>query len=422
MARPEGAGIKVFEPCNVECRMGNLPLEGYRVIDFGWAAAAPRATCLLADMGAEVIKVETHRRLDPVRFGPDNTERDPEKDPLFHSINRNKLGILLDLTTPEGKSLIQDLIKKSDVVVENFSPGVMKRLSLDYEQLKKLKSDIIMVSFPGVGSEGPLSMVVTYGPSLAALAGLDGLIGYEGERVLGMQQAYADINSALFGAFAIQVALFHRERFHEGQYIEVAQIESLLSTMPEPVMEFSFNGRNLKTIGNLDRKMAVHNNYPCKGEDKWVSIAILTDEEWGNFCRAIGSPPWTLQNEFADSYKRRQHREKLDQHIGQWTKTKTPYEIMELLQSVDVAAAPCADTEDRFTDPHFQFRQNIVNIEHPATGLDFIPNVVCKLSETPGTIRRPAPMLGEHNEYVFGEILGLPQDTIQSYIDKKILY
>ena len=206
--------------------MGDLPLEGYRVIDFGWAAAAPRATCLLADMGAEVIKVETHKRLDPVRFGPDNTERDPEKDPLFHSINRNKLGILLDLTRPEGKILIRDLIKKSDIVVENFSPGVMKRLSLDYDELKKLKSDIIMISFPGVGSEGPLSDVVTYGPSLAALAGLDNLIGYEGERVLGMQQAYADINSSLFGAFAIQIALYHREKFKKGQHIEVAQIES----------------------------------------------------------------------------------------------------------------------------------------------------------------------------------------------------
>ena len=304
--------------------MGDLPLEGYRVIDFGWAAAAPRATCLLADMGAEVIKVETHKRLDPVRFGPDNTERDPEKDPLFHSINRNKLGILLDLTRPEGKILIRDLIKKSDIVVENFSPGVMKRLSLDYDELKKLKSDIIMISFPGVGSEGPLSDVVTYGPSLAALAGLDNLIGYEGERVLGMQQAYADINSSLFGAFAIQIALYHREKFKKGQHIEVAQIESLLSTMPEPVMEYSFNNRNLTTVGNVNTTMPVHNNYPCKGEDKWVSIAIPTDTEWKCFCSVLEDPAWTRESDFADNYKRCLNRKKLDQFIGEWTLTKTP--------------------------------------------------------------------------------------------------
>jgi benzylsuccinate CoA-transferase BbsF subunit len=402
--------------------MGDLPLEGYRVIDFGWAAAAPRATCLLADMGAEVIKVETRKRLDPVRFGPDNIERDPEKDPLFHSINRNKLGILLNLTTPEGKILIRDLIKKSDVVVENFSPGVMKRLSLDYDELKKLKKDIIMISFPGVGSEGPLSDVVTYGPSLAALAGLDNLIGYEGERVLGMQQAYADINSSLFGAFAVQTALYHREKYNKGQHIEVAQIESLLSTMPEPLMEQSLNQRSLTSVGNRNTMMSVHNNYPCKGEDKWVSIAILTDAEWECFCSALGDPSWIKEDDFSDAHKREVNRKKLDQLIGEWTITKTPYEVMEILQNAGVAAAPCADTEDRFSDPHLQERQNIVNIEHPVTGLDFVPNVVCNLSETPGEIRRPAPMLGEHNNYVYGELLGLPKEKIKQYIEDKIIY
>ena len=257
--------------------MGNLPLEGYRVIDFGWAAAAPRATCLLADMGAEVIKVETRKRPDPVRFGPDNLSRDPEMDPLFHSINRNKLGILLDLKTSEGIDLIKQLVRISDVVVDNFSPGVMKRFTLEYDDLKKIKPDIIKISFPGVGREGPLADVVTYGPSLAGLAGLDSLIGYEGERVFGMQQAYADINAALFGAFAVQMGLYHRERYGEGQHIEVAQIEALLSTMPEPIMEASLNNRVLGTLGNVHPLMAVHNNYPCKGDDKWVSIAILTD-------------------------------------------------------------------------------------------------------------------------------------------------
>ena len=178
-------------------------------------------------------------------------------DPLFHSINRNKLGILLNLTTPEGVDLIKQLIGISDVVVENFSPGVMKRFGLDYDSLIKLKTDIIMISFPGVGSEGPLSDVVTYGPSLAGLAGMDSLIGYEGERVLGMQQAYADINAALFGAWAIQVSLLHRERYGEGQRIEVAQIEALLSTMPEPLMEADLKNRIFNSIGNRSEERRV---------------------------------------------------------------------------------------------------------------------------------------------------------------------
>jgi len=402
--------------------MGNLPLEGYRVIDFGWAAAAPRATCLLADMGAEVIKVETRKRPDPVRFGPDNLARDPEMDPLFHSINRNKLGILLDLTTAEGIDLIKQLVRLSDVVVENFSPGVMKRFTLDYDELKKIKPDIIMISFPGVGREGPFSDVVTYGPSLAGLAGLDSLIGYEGERVLGMQQAYADINAALFGAFAIQMGLYHRERYGEGQHIEVAQLEALLSTMPEPVMEASLNKRIFGTVGNVNPMMPVHNNYPCQGDDKWVSIAILTDAEWKGFCKAIGDPPWTQKEDFADSDKRSLNRKELDNLISKWTADQTPNEVMEILQKASVAAAPCADTEERYFDPHFQEREVIVNVEHPVTGVDFVPKVVCNLSETPGEIRRPAPLLGEHNQYVFGELLGLPKDEIEALVGKKVIY
>ena len=402
--------------------MTTYPLEGYRIIDFGWAAAAPRATCLLADMGAEVIKVETQKRLDPVRFGPDNLTRDPEKDPLFHSINRNKLSILLDLTHPQGVELIKQLVKISDVVVENFSPGVMKRFGLDYDELKEIKPEIIMISFPGVGREGPLADVVTYGPSLAGLAGLDSMVGYEDEPVLGMQQAYADINAALHGAFAIQIALYHRETHAEGQHIEIPQIEALLSTMPEPVMTNSITGNIPGTVGNRSNLMAVHNNYPCKGTDKWVSIALLTEQEWKAFCKAIGSPSWTKTDSYADGYKRWVNRKELDRRISEWTMTKMPSEVMEILQKVGVAATPCEDTEDRFLDPHFQERQILVDVEHPSTGVDWVPNVICRLSETPGAIRRPAPRLGEHNDYVFGELLGLTKEEIERLIENKIIF
>ena len=402
--------------------MSTYALEGYRIIDFGWAAAAPRATCLLADMGAEVIKVETSKRPDPVRFGPDNLTRDPEMDPLFHSINRNKLGILLDLTRPQAIELIKRLIKISDVVVENFSSGIMKRFGLDYDELRKIKSDIIMISFPGVGSEGLLADVVTYGPSLAGLGGLDSMVGYEGERVLGMQQAYADINAALHGAFAIQIALYHRQRYGEGQHIEVAQLETLLSTMPEPVLAYSMNRKILGTVGNFNYMMAPHNNYRCQGEDKWVSIAVLTEEEWESFCKAIGNPPWTEKQEFADSYKRLMNRKELDGLINEWTITKTPNEVMEILQKAGVAATPCEDTEDRFLNPHFQEREILIDVEHPATGVDWVPNVICKLSETPGGIRKPAPRWGEHNDYVFGELLGLSKEEIERLVQDKVIF
>jgi benzylsuccinate CoA-transferase BbsF subunit len=247
------------------------------------------------------------------------------------------------------------------------------------------------------------------------------MVGYEEDRVLGLQQAYADINAALHGAFAIQIALLHRERYGQGQRIEVAQIESLLSTMPEPVMEYSMNKRILGTQGNRNTIIPVHNNYPCAGEDKWVSIAISSQDEWKRFCRATGHPDWIEMGNFSDAYSRSINRKDLDKLISEWTGTKTPYEVMEVLQKAGVPAAPCADTEDRFFDPHLQKRKNIVEVEHPATGVDWIPNLVCKLSETPGAIRRPAPRLGEHNDYVFGELLGLSKDAIQKLIEDKVI-
>ena len=260
------------------------------------------------------------------------------------------------------------------------------------------------------------------GPSLAGLAGLDSMVGYEGERVLGVQQAYADINAALHGAFAIQVALYHRERYGEGQHIEVAQIEALLSTMPEPVIHYSMNDRIVGTIGNSNDMIPVHNNYRCKGDNKWVSIAIPTEEEWEAFCNVIGDPLWTKVEEFGDNCKRSLNRGELDHRISEWTVTKTPNEVMEILQNVGVAATPCEDTEDRFFDPHFQERQILIDVEHPATGVDWIPNVICRLSETPGGIRRPAPLLGEHNDYVFGDLLGLPKVEIERLIEEKVIF
>jgi benzylsuccinate CoA-transferase BbsF subunit len=218
------------------------------------------------------------------------------------------------------------------------------------------------------------------------------------------------------------MGLYHRERCGEGQHIEVAQIEALLSTMPEPIMEASLNNHIPGTQGNTHSLMTVHNNYPCMGDDKWISIAILTEAEWEGFCKALGDPSWTQKEEFADSDSRLKNRKKLDEHIAGWTAAKTPREAMEILQKAGVAAAPCADTEDRYFDPHFQEREIIVNVEHPVTGVDFVPKVVCNLSETPGEIRRAAPLLGEHNNYVFGELLGLSPEEIEALAEKKVIY
>ena len=402
--------------------MAQYPLDGLRIVEFGEGAAAPICTMILANMGAEVIKVESLKYLDSMRLSPDNKERDPNKDPWFHCVNRNKLGITIDITNPKAQQLLKQLIKISDVVVENFSPGTMDRRGLGYQSLVEVKPDIIMLSMPTAGNSGPLRDIVAYGPDINGLAGIDSLVGYYQEEVLGTQQAYSDHNSGIHGAFAVLVALYYRKRTGKGQYIEMAQWELLTSCIGEAIMEYTMNGRVLGTQGNRHPTMAPHNNYRCKGEDKWVSVAIKTEDEWRSFCEAIGNPPWTKDDRFADRLSRLRNQEALDKFISQWTINYTHYEVMEILQKAGVAAMPCLDSGERYFDPHFRGRQVYIDYESPTIGVDIIVGMPWKMSDTPGGIQRPAPNVGEHNDYVFGKLLGLPKEEINKLTEEKVLY
>jgi benzylsuccinate CoA-transferase BbsF subunit len=366
--------------------------------------------------------VESRRRLDTSRFTPDNSERDPDRDPWFHSMNRGKVGITIDFSQPRGAEIIRHLISKSDIVVENFSPGVLKKHGLDYLSLRAAKSDLIMISLSAVGQEGPLSHIVTYGPSLNGLAGIDSMVGYQGERVLGMQQAFADMNAAFHGAYAVLVALWHREETGEGQYIDLAQIEALLSTAGEAVLEFTVNKHVLGTLGNHNVTMAPHNNYPCKGVDKWVSIAIASDEEWQRFCEALGNPQWCKDEKFGDVFTRIKNQKELDERISDWTRNHTDYEIMEILQSSGVAAVPCMDIEERYFDPHFQAREVFISRTDPELGTFFMTSTPWKMERSDFSEGRLAPKIGEHNYYVLEGILGMERGEIDRLTEEGVLY
>jgi benzylsuccinate CoA-transferase BbsF subunit len=399
-----------------------LPLAGYRVIDFSWVWAGPLLGSLLADMGAEVIKVESRRRLDTHRWTADNIERDPEKDFYFHSINRNKLGITLNLTKPEAISVLKRLVKISDVVIENFSAGVMERLGLGYESLREVNPPIIMISLPPAGHSGPLSDITTYAPTLAALAGLSSMVGYAGERVLGIELGIGDPNSAVHGAFAVLSALYYRDSDGgDGQHIELSQQEALVSVLGEAILGFTMNGEAPGSIGNRHPTMAPHNNYRCEG-DKWVSIAVSSEEEWRSLCQVIGNPPWTREEQFNDMYKRLANQEELDKLVTDWTKNHTHYEVAEILQQAGVAAAPCLDIEERFLDPHLREREVYATVDHPAVGMEWVAGVPIKISETPAGVYRAAPMLGQHNEYVFKELLGMPDEEIAQLTRDEVAY
>ena len=377
---------------------------------------------MLGDLGAEVIKIETRSRIDSMRLSPDNLDKDPDRDPWFHSGVRNQFSITLDMEQPKAIPVIKDLIKMSDIVIENFSPKVMKGHGLDYPALKQIKPDIIMISLPATGHYGPLRDAQTYGPSLTGLAGVDGLVGYYGERVLGLQQAYADVNSALHGAFAVLAALYYKKRTGKGQFIEMAQLEAVVGIAGEAVMEYVMNGKVLGTLGNRYPTMCPHNNYRCSEDDKWVSIAVKTEDEWKAFCQAIGNPAWTNDERFADKYSRLRHQEELDKLITVWTSKHSYYEVAEILQKHGVAAAPCLDTEGRFFDPHLQARKTYLEVDHPTTGTDFIANSAWALSDNPTEIRQRSPLLGEHNRRIFKELLGMSDEEIAQLEAEKVIH
>ena len=414
-------------------------LERYRVVDMGSVLAGPLVSQLMADMGAQVIKVETRTRLDGTRRGRPIVGEDiaggdrgqwPELQPLFHCLNRNKLGITVNLKEPQGLAMAKEVISISDAVVSNYSAGVMDRIGLGYPALRSIKPDIIAVTMPGAGEEGPLREVLAYASITSALSGLMGLIGYpssgEGDHGEGFltgqtQGPWCDVVAALTTLVALLSALRHRSIAGEGQHIEVAQIEASVALLGEALLEYGMNGRTAALRGTRHPAFAPHANYPCLGEDRWVSIAVKTQEEWEAFCSAISNPPWTADPRFADAYYRSQCLEELDKHIGRWTREHTPEEVTDILQEAGVAAMPVMNIEDQFTSPHFQERGAFAEVEHPRVGAEWLPGIPWQLSDTPGRVRRHAPLLGEHNRYVFGELLGHGQEELQTLEEAGIL-
>jgi benzylsuccinate CoA-transferase BbsF subunit len=398
-------------------------LDGVRILDLTRYAAGPQITLLLAFMGAEVIKVESAVNIDHFRreeagvvFGSARAAAD-----CFNSLNANKLSVTLNLGTAGGIELAKRLVQISDVVVDNFRGGIMDKLGLGYPVLRDIKPDIIMLSASSHGSTGPESRYIAYAVTMGALSGLSEVTGYTGGPPVIMRSS-ADLRPGTAAAFAILAALNYRRETGEGQFIDFSAREALSCGIGEIIMDYTMNGRVRSRNGNRDDIMAPHNCYRCKGEDKWISIAISNDEEWAALCRAMGNPPWSGEERFSDQYSRWQHQEELDELIQAWTTHYEHYQVMEMLQKAGVAAAPSLSNEELFNDPHCRERECFVSVQHPEEGKLFVLAPPWKLSATPAQVTKPAPLLGEHNEYVFGELLGMPQEEIPRLVAEKVLY
>ena len=405
------------------------PLNGLRVLDFGWVLAGAVPGMILSDMGAEVIKVETRQRMDYMRLGRPivGDDPDPEQNPMFHNVNRGKRSVTLNTTRPEAVALARRVAAECDVVIENFSPGVMGRLGLGYETLSRDHPGLVMASITSNGQTGPLRDLRAYAPSIGALSGLDSTVGYEpaegeGGRPLGLKHAYADLCGALHAVFAIVSALHERGRTGRGRYIDVSMLRATVSTMGAGLMEYELTGRVPQPKGNYDPVMAPYGNYPCHGDDQWVSIAVRTEEEWRGLVEAMGHPSWTADPEFGSRYARLNHRRELDARLSEWTREQTPWDATELLQSHGVAAFPVLDAEGRLFNPHFRERGLYVDIEHPALGSEPIFNLMWQLSRTPPRIRRHAPLLGEHNREVFCGLLGMDEPEVRQLEEDQVIW
>lgn len=405
---------------------GARPLDGLRVLDFGWVAVGPVIGSLLAEMGAEVIKIESSRRLDYCRLLPPTPSvrrEQPDGTPvaadldmvsMFHNYNRGKLGITVDLRHPGAPALLRRLVARSDVVLENFSPGVLRRIGLHYEALRQVRPDLVMISCSAAGQDGPWSDLKTFAPSLSSLAGLEVLIGYPGERVLGaLAYGYADPSNAHHGALAVLAALWHRQRTGQGQYIDMSQLEATVGLTVEPLMDWFMNGRVWGRQGNDHLSMAPHGHYPCRGDDAWVSIAVEDDGAWTRLVAALGDVPWAREPRFAALAGRRAHLAELDARLAEWTRERTGWEATEILQRAGVAAFPVYGLDEQAADPHFQARGLMARPEHPRIGPMQVYAHPIKLGATPGGVTATAPLLGEHNDHVFRELLGLSAVEIE---------
>ncbi|MDD5126542.1 MAG: CoA transferase [Dehalococcoidales bacterium] len=384
-----------------------LPLEGIRIVEIATAWVGPGSVGILSSMGAEVIKIENPAHPDFWRRCQPFAERVPgiNRSGAFALLNRGKKDCELDLKSPEGAAQAKEIVKISDMVITNFAPRVMGNFGLGYADLCRVKPDIIMVSASGYGIDGPDRDRVAFGPVLEAYSGISCLIGHPGSPQL-CGTSITDHIGAINVVFAALAALHHRRLTGEGQFIDLAETESALTCMGDAVMEYTMTGRIPEPCGNHDEAMFPHNCYRCRGDDKWLAIAIANDDEWRSLCRVMGKPELATDERFADGFRRWQNQKALDKLITAWASQQDDIKIVHQLQKAGVTASPIYSAADQYQDAHLKARRYFVEHEHPEVGKRVLPGVIVRLSETPGKIEGYDPLLGEHNEWVQNVLLG----------------
>jgi len=391
-----------------------LPLEGVRIVDFTAYWAGPLPTAMMADLGAEVIKVESIQRPDQFRIVaiPGDPAKVFELSPPFNATNRNKLGLTLDLARPDGVRLFKELVKRSDAVVQNYSPRVMPQLGLSYESLREVNRAIVMTSVSGFGQEGPWRDYVSFAAIGEALSGISGLSGYTGEGALIHGVGVSDPFAGYLAAFCTLAAVHHARATGEGQHVDVSQLEASMQYIADALVEFELTGRPRARATIDDSATAPHGAFPARGEDAWVALSVTTEEQWHALLAAMDTPEWASDARFATPLSRRRNRAALNEQVAQWTARFDRHELARDLQSRGVPAAPVLAPSDLLKDPGLDAAGFFQYVDHPVAGRHPYPSFPARIDGELPPIRRVGPTLGADNNYVLSKILELSDAEI----------
>jgi crotonobetainyl-CoA:carnitine CoA-transferase CaiB-like acyl-CoA transferase len=397
-------------------------LADIKIADFTWYVAGPFCTRYLADHGARVIKVESTRVVDGVRPYPPYKDNIPgvNRGGYFHNYNCNKLGVTLNMRHPRGIEIARKIVMWSDVVAESFSPGIMASLGLGYEDIRRMKPEIIMISLSSKGQTGPQARLPAVGLHLAALSGFINLTGWPDRDPSLLYGAYTDSIAGRYGAASVMAALAQRQRTGKGQYIDLAQSEAGLQFLIPPLLDYAANGRVLHRNGNRHPAAAPHGAYRCQGEDRWCAIGVFSDQEWAALRRAMGDPPWAGDPGFATLAGRKSREDELDRLVEGWTIQHSAEQVMARLQEAGVSAGVLEKAEDLHRDPQLAARHHFWTLRHNEVGDSTYDGMGSILSRTPAELNRAAPVLGQDNYEVYTGILGLSDQEFIELVEQGV--
>jgi crotonobetainyl-CoA:carnitine CoA-transferase CaiB-like acyl-CoA transferase len=403
-------------------------LEGIRIIDLTMVFAGPVATKILAELGAEVIKIESWQRPDVFTRANVYPENNPGANPwnrgcLFHSLNAGKRAISLNMASEAGRDVFRQLLKVSNAVIENYSPRVMTNWGLDYERIKKINPRIIMVSVSGLGHDGPLKDYYMYVPGMEGMSGLTHNTGNPDAPPLLSGFAYGDWVTGANAAMALMTALFHQKITGKGQYVDVSGREATICHLGDIVLDCTLNKRDRKRMGNRHPRCAPHGCYRCKGDDDWVAISIETDSQWKRFVREIHEPEALRDQAFASRQGRLARQPEVDCLIEQWTARRDKFEVMNTLQRLRIPAGPVLNMKEINLNPHLMKRGFFQCVDHgEGIGKRPIPSQIpAKLRGFKKFALTRAPHFGEDNEYVLCSLLGMSKQDLAHLEQEKVI-